>query len=304
MSDETALSRTRIAGERCPASAARARSYRAAWLLLCSSCACNAESGGSDPVTTVQLRPPPATIVAPFDQQPAAEDSSARRPVEAAPEHLEPRLLAPGANDEFDAATLADVKGALSAVEEAAFAPLVQGDKRVTPKSCRSWRELRARGFAPKSALAARLDGGALARCGALEFLARAKPSRVGHVRNALLGAGPNSLPAIVASATSRLALQARNVAVSKGLTLGQFLPGARTGKSELRGRVLIDEPASATSVIVNAEAWGDINSDEIEDLLLSVLNSDDDVSYFDLRLIEVTRTSPDAPLTVLAVSE
>jgi hypothetical protein len=81
-------------------------------------------------------------------------------------------------------------------------------------------------------------------------------------------------------------------------------LPDARAGRSDLRGRVLIDEPASATSVIVNAEAWGDVNSDEVEDLLLSVLNSSDDLSYFDLRLIEVTRTSPDAPLTVLAVSE
>jgi len=299
LSDETALSRTRTASARRPIRAARARNCRAVWLLLC---ACNADRGGSDPVTSVQLRPSRATIVAPVDPPPAAEDSSARRPVEAV--QPEPGLLAPGANDEFDAATLADLKGALSAVEEAAFAPLVLGDKRVTPNNCRSWRTLRARGFAPKNALAARLDGGALARCGALEFLVRARPSRVGHVRNALVGAGPNSLPAIVASATSRLALQARNVAVSKALTLGQFLPGARTGKSELRGRVLIDEPASATSVIVNAEAWGDVNSDEIEDLLLSVLNSDDDASYFDLRLIEVTRTTPDAPLTVLAVSK
>jgi hypothetical protein len=277
----------------------RARRCPVLWLLLC---ACHADHAGSDSVAAVQLRPATPETVAADDPRLTAVDSSANDRAEAA--HLEPELLAPGANDEFDASTLADVRLALSAVEENAFAPLVHGDKRVTPNNCRSWRALRARGFAPKSALGAQRDAGALARCGSLEFLVRAKPSRVSHVRNALDGAGPNTLPAIMASATSRLALQARNVAVSKGLALGQFLPDARTGTSELRGRVLIDEPASATSVIVNAEAWGDVNSDEIEDLLLSVLNSNEDVSYLDLRLITVTRSSPDAPLTVLAVSE
>jgi len=247
--------------------------------------------------TPVEDGPPPPVV------RPAAERAlePASEPA-AAP--ARPELLLPGASDEFDAAAVADAKQALSAVEENAFASLVHGDKRVVPNNCRSWRALRARGFAPKNPLAEQLDGGALARCGALEFLARAKPSRVSHVRNALDGAGPNSLPAIVASATSKLALQARNKAVAKGLTLGQFLPGARTGKIELRGRVLIDEPASATSVIVNAEAWGDINSDGVEDLLLSVMNSDDDISYFDMRLLELTRLSPEAPLTVLAVLE
>lgn len=217
-----------------------------------------------------------------------------------------PERLAPGGSDEFDAAALADVKQALSAVEESAFAPLVHKDKRVLPDNCRSWQALRKRGYAPnpKNPLAEQRDAGALVRCGAYEFLARAKSSRVSHVRKALEGAGPDDLPAIVASATSKLALRARSVAVSRGLTLGQFLPSARVGRSELRGRVLFDEPASATSVIVNAEVWGDVNSDEIEDLLLSVLNSSEDLGYFEMRLIEVTRLAAGAPLTVLAVSE
>jgi hypothetical protein len=305
VSDQRSASGTRAPHERGSRSA-RARSSCLFWFLLC---ACHADRAGSDSITAVQLRAPAPASSAPAypqpaDPPPASQVSAAKQAVNVAPAPLEPEWLAPGASEELDAASLADLKQALSAVEEAAFAPLVQGDKRVTPNNCRSWRALRARGFAPKSALATQLDGGALARCGALEFLARAKPSRVSHVRRALEGAGPNSLPAIVASATSRLALQARNVAVSKGLTLGQFLPDARLGKSELLGRVLIGEPASATSVIVHAEAWGDINSDQVEDLLLSVLNSDDDASYYDLRLLEVTRGSPDAPLTVLAVLE
>lgn len=263
-------------------------------------CACNSERGKDDVASNAPAQPAPTSVTesaAPFDStEPSSEETVAAVSV--------PQRLAPGANDEFDPAAIADVKQALSAVEENAFAPLVQGDKRVLPNSCRAWRSFRSRGYAPKTALAEQLDGGALVRCGAYEFLARAKSSRVSHVRNALANAGPNDLPAIVASATSKLALRARNFAVAKGLTLGGFLPDARAGKSELRGRVLIDEPASATSVIVNAEAWGDVNSDEIEDLLLSVLNSSDDLSYFDLRLIEVTRSAPDAPLTVLAVSE
>lgn len=266
-------------------------------IALC--CACNSERAKEDVVSTVTLEPAPALV-----ERSAPAENAEPRAEAAEPAAAEPQSWAPGANDEFDPAALADVKQALSALDENAFAPLVHGDKRVLPNSCRAWRSFRSRGFAPKTALAEQLDGGALVRCGAYEFLARAKPSRVSHVRKALQGAGPNDLPAILASTTSKLALRARNVAVAKGLTLGGFLPDARAGRSDLRGRVLIDEPASATSVIVNAEAWGDVNSDEVEDLLLSVLNSSDDLSYFDLRLIEVTRTSPDAPLTVLAVSE
>jgi hypothetical protein len=264
-------------------------------LCLAIALACNSERG--------KERPAAETVEQVEKVEPAKPADTAEPRNEAAePVPAEPQILAPGANDEFDPAAIADLKQALSAIEENAFAPLVYKDKRVLPNSCRAWRSFRSRGYAPKNALGEQLDGGALVRCGAYEFLARARPSRVSHVRTALQGAGPNDLPAILASTTSKLALRARNVAVAKGLTLGGFLPDARAGRSELRGRVLIDEPASATSVIVNAEAWGDVNSDEVEDLLLSVLNSSDDLSYFDLRLIEVTRTAPNAPLTVLAV--
>jgi hypothetical protein len=253
--------------------------------------------------------PPPALVVAPSAQAvPGSGKGGASEPDEdeATAPAQPPERLAPGGNDEFDAAALADVKLALGAVEESAFAPLLHKDKRVLPDNCRSWQALRKRGYAPnpKNPLAEQRDAGALVRCGAYEFLARAKSSRVSHVRKALEGAGPDGLPAIVASATSKLALRARSVAVSRGLTLGEFLPSARVGRSELRGRVAIDEPASATSVIVNAEVWGDVNSDEIEDLLLSVLNSSEDLGYFEMRLIEVTRLAAGAPLTVLAVSE
>jgi hypothetical protein len=281
--------------------AGRAWSCGAAGLLVL---ACNGAPGKSESVPSEKLQ----------RARPALEDANAARlsAVRAAEEArregemsaVKPTHLAPGASDEFDATVLADVQHALDAMEENAFATLVHEEKRVLPKSCRTWRALRARGYAPKNALAEQVDGGALVRCGALEFLARAAPSRVSYVRNALDGAGPDALPAIVASATSKLAQRARSVAAGRGMTLAEFLPGARAGESDLKGRVLITEPASATNVTLNAEAWGDINSDDSEDLLLSVLNSSDEGSYFDMRLIVVTRTSPRGPLTVLSVQE
>lgn len=210
--------------------------------------------------------------------------------------------LAPGANEEFDPGALADVEYALVADNENAFATLVHEKKRVLPRNCRDWKTFKKRGYTPKSPLGEHLDGGALVRCGSLEFYSRAAPSRISHVRDALVGAGPNTLPAIVASVTSKPALQARTAAAARGATLSELLPSAYTGSSELLGRVAIIEPSSETSALLNAEVWGDINRDGIEDLVISVLNSSDDGSYLDVRLIQVTRLSASAPLTVLAV--
>jgi hypothetical protein len=222
--------------------------------------------------------------------------------------------LEPGVNEDFDEDTVLDIDDALAAVDENAFAmlfkkvqvlvdgELVRKEKFAHPDNCRRWRSLRTRGYAPKSALGKQIDAGALVRCGALEFLARARPSRVTHVRKLLVGAGPSALPAIVASATSPLAEQARDRAVAKGSSLAEFLPTARNTPSELPGRLAIAEPSSESSVILNAEAWGDINADGVEDLVLSVLNTADDGTYYAMRLIHVTRLSPSSPLSVLAV--
>lgn len=224
--------------------------------------------------------------------------------------------LEPGVNEEFDEDTVLDVDDALSATDENAFATLikkeqvwingelVKKEKTAHPDNCRRWRYFKNRGYAPKSANAKQIDAGALVRCGSLEFLARARPSRVSHVRNLLVGAGPGSFPAIIASASSPLALQARDRAVSRGSTFAEFLPNARIIPSELPGRLSFAEPASDSSVILNAEVWGDINADGIEDLALSVLNSADDGTSFVMRLLHVTRPSASAALKVLAVVE
>jgi hypothetical protein len=224
--------------------------------------------------------------------------------------------LEPGMNEEFDQDILLDLDDALSAVEENAFATLfkkeqvfvdgelVRKEKAAHPDNCRRWRSLRSRGYAPKTALAKQVDAGALVRCGCLEFLTRARTSRLTHVRNLLAGAGPSALPAIVASATSPIAQQARDRAVANGLTLADFIPSAHTVPSEVPGRLSITEPPSASNIIVNAEVWGDVNADGVEDIVLSVLNTADDGTSFDMRLIQMTRLSSSSPLTVLAVME
>jgi hypothetical protein len=241
----------------------------------------------------------PSDIAEPRPSRPRTTRVLQRRTL--LPEPPQTTLL-PGANDEFDPGALADVEYALVADNENAFATLVHEKKRVLPRNCRDWKTFKKRGYSPKSPLGEHLDGGALVRCGSLEFYARATPSRISHVRDALVGAGPNTLPAIVASATSKPALQARTAAAARGATLSELLPSAYTGSSELLGRVAIIEPSSETSVLLNAEVWGDINRDGIEDLVISVLNSSDDGSYLDVRLIQVTRLAASAPLTVLSV--
>jgi hypothetical protein len=266
---------------------------------------CSADRRGGEPIAAVQSEeatPPASVDVSATSRRASRPRAPAPRP-SATPPETASRELAPRANEEFGGALLAEVQDALSAVDENAFATLIHKDKRVTPDNCRSWRSLRTRGYAPKAGVNAQVDSGALVRCGSLEFLTRAKPSRSSYVGRVLDGAGPSNLPAIVASATSKLAARSRGIAANKAMTLAELLPGAHVGKSDLPGRVLIEDPASATTTILNAEAWGDVNSDEIEDVVISVLNFSDDGSYFDMRLIEATRASAGAPLTVLSVS-
>jgi hypothetical protein len=278
-----------------------------------------AESGSAGGASTP--RPVTGGSVASSGAWAPVERSAAdgeRSPAEGARSAIDPSLAAPelepGVNEEFDEDVLLDIDEALAAVDENAFAmlfkkvhvlvdgELVRREKFAHPDSCRSWRSLRKKGYAPKSALGKQIDAGALVRCGSLEFLAKARPSRRSHVRKLLLGADPSALPAIVASAPSLLAQRARDRAVAKGATLAELLPSARTVPSALPGRLSIAEPTSESSVILNAEVWGDINADGIEDIVLSVLNTTDDATYYDMRLIQVTRLSPSSPLTVLSV--
>lgn len=272
-------------------------------------------AASAEPASTASAEPasatPPEEVKPPAPRAPRAAALPRRKP---APERSPAGIveLSPAANDEFDDESLADLSAALHAVEESAFSMLFRKtkdeegktiEKFAHPDNCRSWRYFKTRGYSPKSALAKQVDAGALVRCGALEFLSRAAPSRVSHVSRLLAGAGPESVPAIVASAPSKLAQRSRSSATSKGWSLAEMMPDALAGKSELPGRVSIIEPASATSVMLNAEAWGDVNGDEVEDVLVSVMSTSDDGTWLEMRLLEVTRPSPTAPWNVLSIS-
>jgi hypothetical protein len=173
----------------------------------------------------------------------------------------------------------------------------------MTPTTCEEWSVLKKRGFSPENTLERQADSGALIRCGGLEFLTHAAPSRVSYMKDVLERVNTGILPAILATATSEEAVRARATAASQGMSLAQLTPDAKPGKAQLPGQLQIAEPASGTSITVNAQAWGDINADGVEDLLLSVLNTADSGSYFETRLLRVTRTAPHAPLSLIAES-
>lgn len=326
----------RVKGGGAPRAVARAPrpgSLLARWALGCA--AASLLAAGCTPersrgaASSARVEPArPASASKDSSARPSASSTSGpgrSAPGRAAPRARPPRsdsittsttALAPGVNDEFDADILLDIDEALAATDENAFATLVKKtriwvdgelvskEKKAHPDSCRRWRSLRRLGYAPKNALAQQVNAGALVRCGSLEFLARAQPSQVSHVRRLLVGAGPSSLPAVVASATSPMALQARDRAVAKNSNLAELLPTAHVIPSELPGRLSIAEPTTVSSIILNAEVWGDVNADGIEDVVLSVLNTTDDGAYFDMRLVQVTRLSPQTPPRVLAVME
>jgi hypothetical protein len=209
-------------------------------------------------------------------------------------------VLQPEVGVEFEASLAANPRQSLEAVDSTGFARLVHDGESALPDTCTKWKALKLRGFLPSNALARQTDAGAVVRCGVLEFLLRASPSRISYVRTALDGAGPDTLPAIIGTATSQSALAARRTAEGQGMRLSQVEPDAHIGKSGLPGRVVILEPKSVTSITLNAEAWGDVNGDGIEDVLVSVLNAADNGSFFDMRVIVLTRLAPTSSLTVI----
>src|SRR4051812_23939905 len=117
VSDPRSPPGTRTSPERGSRSA-RARSGCVVWFLLC---ACHADRAGLDSIAAVQLRAPAPASSAPSDPQPAAPPpasavSATKQAVNVAPAPLEREWLSPGASEELDAASLADVKQALGAV--------------------------------------------------------------------------------------------------------------------------------------------------------------------------------------------
>jgi hypothetical protein len=231
----------------------------------------------------------------------AAGSTAHPTPASAGASSGDPRVLAVGASARLGSTALADIQQAWRAVDESGFGRLALNEERILPTTCQDWSVLKKRGFSPENTLERQADSGALIRCGSLDFLARAVPARVSYVQNLLEAAQPRLLPAILATAPSEDAALARAAAADKGVSLAQLVPDAKLVKSPLRGQMRVEEPTSETSITLNKEAWGDINADGTEDLLISVLNAANKGSYFEARLMALTRATPEAPVTVLA---
>jgi hypothetical protein len=87
---------------------------------------------------------------------------------------------------------------------------------------------------------------------------------------------------------------------VTNGRSLAELIPDARLASSRRPRRLTIAEPSGESRFTLHAEAWGDINGDGVEDLLVSVFNSVEQGTYFELRLLRMTRVAPEGALTVI----
>jgi len=230
---------------------------------------------------------------------PEAPFATASSGSDAAPATAAPTVLPPGASPELDPGALRDVEAALTAVGDTDFGLLERGDREITPKTCREWRGLREAGFYPPNTYEMHVDARAQVRCGTLEFLGRASPSRSSYVKGAIENAQPGALPAILATALSGEDESARHAAVENGKSLEDLIPDARLAPSARPRRITIAEP-SGSRVTLHVEAWGDISGDGFEDLLVSVLNSVDQGTYFEMRLLRMTRVAPEGALLVI----
>jgi hypothetical protein len=248
-----------------------------AWLVL---------AGCNGPARAPQPEPPkPAPT-------PAAPAAPAPAPSPPATPAQSDRTLPIWISPALELSSAAGAAAKLAAEEELGFGALVHADTTITPKTCAERDRLKARGFEPANTLEEQPDSGAEIRCKTLRLLAHAQPSRASFVPKALDASLISVLPAAVASATSNDRLAQRDAATRAGQSLRQFEARAR-GHTDPMGILVIRETGFDTSVNLELQARGDFDGDGEEDLALSVLNSADQGSWTEMRLIVLTRTAP-----------
>lgn len=182
------------------------------------------------------------------------------------------------------------------------FGELELAGDAVRPANCAQWTALRGRGFEPTTTLEAQGNNFAIIRCGALVLLKRARPSSVSYVREIpadrrLLAI----LPAAVASGLDAAREQARNQAGLAGRNLREFDAEATlTRAGRRKDGFEIAESGAGGLTLLNFEIWGDLNGDGIEDLALSVVNTDPENGDAEARLILVSRSSSNEALRLI----
>jgi hypothetical protein len=185
--------------------------------------------------------------------------------------------------------------------EDTGFGVLEYGGQQIQPKSCIEWAELHRKGAEPPTSLAEADDGTAKERCGSLELLKRARGSMSTFVRalpwnRSLLG----RLPVEIATAWSPEDAREVESASAEGLTFQQFDPKATARRAREQQSLEITARRTNSRIYLYPMVWADLNSDGIEDLVLSVRNADAEGPMTQMRLLVATRSTASAPLRVL----
>jgi hypothetical protein len=182
------------------------------------------------------------------------------------------------------------------------FGPLKRGGTTRQPRNCVEWTQLSAEGYEPVDGLAAQTDDGAKLRCMTLLLLQRAQPSKTSYVRELAWDATLLPLlPAAVATAFNEQRKRAVERATARQESLAKLDPRAHAGRKQ-EDTLEVIEGGGQTMILLHAEAWGDLDADGIEDLVLSVTNGATQGTYSYARLLVLTRSSASEPLRLISV--
>jgi hypothetical protein len=133
-------------------------------------------------------------------------------------------------------------------------------------------------------------------RCDALLWLTRARPAMRSFVEwNASLAP---QMPATIATAWDDDARAARDGAAKQGKTIRDYAPSAALEATP--DQFVWSEPGGTSKIVVRPIAWGDLNGDGVEDLLLAISNLDSAGPMTEQRVIAVTRNNAQEALQAI----
>jgi len=194
--------------------------------------------------------------------------------------------------------SLDEVEGALSDVDPDGFGELQRQGETATAHTCRERSVLLAKGYAPINSAEAQADSGARIRCGTLELLKQAKQSSVSFVHDLRFDSSALAvLPASVATALSPERVAAVAAATQQGKSLKSYDPRARVDVTPDSSALLIHEGGDQSAILITPQAWGDIDGDGTEDVIVYVVNAMTRGTYRSSRLMVLTRGRSDAVL-------
>lgn len=178
------------------------------------------------------------------------------------------------------------------------------GSEQREVKTCAEYFKAVDEGLHAENTLDGEYEGSLLRkRCGPLWFLRNAWPSRKSYVQSYRFDvpAPLALLPANLDVEESESATIDRDEAGAQGRTLAQFHPGLVVKKKEATS-LTWDDPKGSREATVDIVAWGDIDHDGLEDVLLfqwSRPKVRSMGSYYGYKHLILTRKKENGPLVV-----